>query len=404
MSAPRPRPRPRRARRDGRAEGRRHDRRATRRLGTCASRPARPGSRPRAPATCSPARSAPWSRRRARRRSREARSRRPGRRRRVAARPRGGAGGGRSVRRAARSRRWMSPRALPRAVAEALAARVTRGSRVGDAPNRRHRSRVSRRAVLWFAFAVVHVMIAVLGFIHAESADGRCVLRLRAVVARCARGRRHRRRHRSRGCTRSSRSCPMVLAHGLAWIAGYEVAWALLVTAVRRARLRDPGRARPLAGRSTGAWFWLAYIALLGPDRHVPARRDHGSARARRMPVARRPALARLGAPGRRDLDQGVAGGAARGRRHRGAARGSRSSAGALVVSGASIARGVIVLGGGAHVFGFVTDQTDRGLQLEAPGQRVLPLARGRRHPGLVHLLRPRPAHLPGRPGRRSTS
>ena len=40
---------------------------------------------------------------------------------------------------------------------------------------------------------------------------------------------------------------PMILAHGLEWIAGYEVAWAILVTAVDAIALRDAGRPRPLA-------------------------------------------------------------------------------------------------------------------------------------------------------------
>ena len=43
---------------------------------------------------------------------------------------------------------------------------------------------------------------------------------------------------------------PMVLAQGFAWIAGYEVAWAILVDALRRARVRDARRqAAARAGR-----------------------------------------------------------------------------------------------------------------------------------------------------------
>ena len=58
---------------------------------------------------------------------------------------------------------------------------------------------------------------------------------------------------------------PMVLAQFLTFFAGYEVAWAIFVTicdALVFALL--VGRARS-TGRWVAAWFWLAFIALLGP-------------------------------------------------------------------------------------------------------------------------------------------
>ena len=58
---------------------------------------------------------------------------------------------------------------------------------------------------------------------------------------------------------------PMVLAHGFALIAGYEVGWAILVTvcdALAFAMLVGRGRS---TGRWVGAWYWLAFIAMLGP-------------------------------------------------------------------------------------------------------------------------------------------
>ncbi len=64
------------------------------------------------------------------------------------------------------------------------------------------------------------------------------------------------------------------------------------------------------------------------------------------------------------------------------------ASAGALIVSVAVI-WAVVALGGGAHVFGFVSDQTDRGLQLEAPVSTFYLWRAVARHPRFVHLLRP---------------
>ena len=162
--------------------------------------------------------------------------------------------------------------ALPRAVAEALAAalrlrRTDGGRRCGTVGGAPRMSRVSRRAVLWIAFAVVHVAVAVARLHDAEPADGRRLLRLRAVVARSALG-----GHGIVGITESwvypqLALVPMLLAQGLR---------------VDRRATRSPGRSwsprcDALAfalligrGRSTGrvdrrGWFWLAYMALLGP-------------------------------------------------------------------------------------------------------------------------------------------
>jgi hypothetical protein len=58
---------------------------------------------------------------------------------------------------------------------------------------------------------------------------------------------------------------PMLLAHAFAWIAGYTVGWAIVVIAADAVAFAVlVGRARS-AGRVTAAWFWLAYVALLGP-------------------------------------------------------------------------------------------------------------------------------------------
>ena len=226
---------------------------------------------------------------------------------------------------------------------------------------------MSRRAVLWVAFALVHLGVAVLGFVHAEPADGRRLPRLRAVV--------DVRRSTGTAIVGITETwvypqlalVPMILAQGFEWIAGYEVAWAILVTALRRPRVRAARRTRPLrramdrrrgsgspssrcSGRSacTGSTPSPCPLALAGC-----------------LWLVGRP-VARLGPARGRDVDQGLARSAARGRGHRGApaARRPRRSARRQRRD----ARGaVFAAGGGAHAFGFVADQTDRGLQLEAP-------------------------------------
>src|SRR4051812_48820516 len=123
---------------------------------------------------------------------------------------------------------------------------------------------VSRRAVLWIAFAVVHAAVAIFGFTMPNQPMGDVYFVYEPWSLDALRG---------DGIVGVDSGwvypqlaiVPMVLAQGLRWIAGYEVAWALMVTgfnALAFALLVGGGKS---AGRSTAAVFWLAYTALLGP-------------------------------------------------------------------------------------------------------------------------------------------
>ena len=159
---------------------------------------------------------------------------------------------------------------------------------------------------------------------------------------------------------------PMVLAQGFAWIAGYEVAWAILVTLCDAAGVRDAGRPRPVdRAASSAAWFWLAFIALLGPVGMY--RLD-----AITVPLALAGSLWLVGRPWLASILLAVATwikvwpaallvAAVIAVRRR-----FTVIAGAALVSVLTLAA-VFAGGGIAHAFGFVTDQADRGLQLEAP-------------------------------------
>jgi hypothetical protein len=223
---------------------------------------------------------------------------------------------------------------------------------------------VSRRAGLWIAFAVVHLAVAALGFVLPNQPMGDIYLvydpwstwaiENRAIV----------------GITESwvypqLALIPMVLAQGLTWIAGYEVAWAILVTvadALAFALLVGKGRS---VGRRHAAWFWLAFILLLGP---VGMYRLDGIT----VPLAIAGCLWLMGRPWLGSILLAVGmwikvwpaaliAAALIAVRRRLAVLG-----GAVIVSALTLIV-VVTAGGGSHAFGFISDQTGRGLQLEAP-------------------------------------
>lgn len=218
--------------------------------------------------------------------------------------------------------------------------------------------------MLWIAFAIVHIAVGVLGFVLHNQPMGdvnnvydpwsTSAIEGGAIV----------------GITESwvypqLALVPMVLAQGFAWIAGYEVAWAILVTlcdAAAFAMLVGRGRS---SGRTAAAWFWIAFIALLGPVGMY--RLD-----AITVPLALAGSLWLVGRPWLGSILLAVAtwikvwpaallAAAVIAVRRRLAVVG-----GAVVVSAMTLAA-VFAAGGGGHAFGFITDQTDRGLQLEAP-------------------------------------
>lgn len=158
---------------------------------------------------------------------------------------------------------------------------------------------------------------------------------------------------------------PMVLAGAFSWVAGYTIAWAGLVAALNAvafAVLVGTGRS---VGRVYAALFWMAAVALLGPVGMY--RLD-----AVTVPLAICGCLWLLARPWAAAALLAVAtwmkvwpaallAAAFVSVRRRGVIVG-----GAAVVTALTVAL-VLVAGGGAHLFGFIADQSTRGLQVEAP-------------------------------------
>ncbi|MET0862614.1 MAG: glycosyltransferase 87 family protein [Microbacterium sp.] len=223
---------------------------------------------------------------------------------------------------------------------------------------------MSRRGLLWIAFVVVHVLVAILGFVLPNGPMGD-VTNVYDPWSRAALA-----GHGIVGITETwvypqLALVPMVLAQTFTFIAGYEVAWAIFITicdALVFAML--VGRARS-TGRWTAAWFWLAFTALLGP---VGMYRLDGLTAA----IAIAGCLWLVGRPLLGSILLAVAtwikvwpaaliGAAIIALRRRLTVLG-----GALIVSAATLAV-VFAAGGARYAFGFITDQADRGLQVEAP-------------------------------------
>ncbi len=223
---------------------------------------------------------------------------------------------------------------------------------------------MSRRAELWIAFVLVHLVVAVLGFVLPNNPMGDVSLVYEPWARHAVEG------SSIVGVTESwiypqLALVPMVVALGLEWIAGYEIAWALLVTAANAlafALLVGRGRS---SGRVRAAKFWLAFLLLLGP---VGMYRLDGVtvslAVAGCLWLVGRPLLASmLLAVGTwmKVWPAALLAAAVIAVRRR-----------LVVVGGAVIVTVLTVLavigaGGGAHLLGFVAGQTGRGLQLEAP-------------------------------------
>lgn len=223
---------------------------------------------------------------------------------------------------------------------------------------------VSRRAVLWIAFAVVHLLVAWLGFVYPNQPMGDVYYVYEPWARQVVEG------NGIPGVTEAwiyppVALVPMLLALALEWIAGYEVAWALIVTicdAVVFAMLVGRGTSR---GRSVGAWFWLAFILLLGP---VGMYRLDGIT----VPLAIAGCLWLIGRPWLASALLAVATWikvwpAAILAAAFIAVRRRLPIFGAAVIASAVALLTVAAAGGTAHALGFVTGQTDRGLQLEAP-------------------------------------
>jgi len=236
---------------------------------------------------------------------------------------------------------------------------------------------VLRRVIfLLIAFVAVHVTVAVLGFQQPNEPMGdvylvyepwsRCAVFGGFDVASCTRSPTWE----WPGITEKwiypqLAFLPMTFAWVFAWLVSYTPAWAITVSLANLVAfvvLVGDGRSR---GRVTAAWFWLAAILLIGP---IGIYRIDGFT----VPLAilgslwlvRRPFVASV------LLSVAVwmkvwpaailAAGLIAVRRRLALVWG------ALAVSVATIVP-VVALGGAAYVFGFVGDQTTRGIQMEAP-------------------------------------
>ncbi|SDQ80928.1 glycosyltransferase 87 family protein [Microbacterium sp. cf332] len=223
---------------------------------------------------------------------------------------------------------------------------------------------MSRRGTLWVAFVLVHLVVSVLGFVMPNQPMGDVYLVYEPWSQRALAG---------AGIVGIDDDwvypqlalVPLVLAHAFAWIAGYTVGWAILVAVIDAVALGVLiGRARS-RGRVAAAWFWLAAILLLGPvglyrlDAVTVALAVMGCVWLRGRPWLAGILLAV--ATWIKVWPAAMIAAAVIALRRRAAL-----AAAALVVSALTLAAAVAA-GGAGHVFGFVGDQTGRGLQVEAP-------------------------------------
>jgi hypothetical protein len=240
---------------------------------------------------------------------------------------------------------------------------------------------VSKRAVLWVAFLVVHLGVSILGWLMPNEPMGD-VYRVYEPWSGAflnggfftqwdaATGQPVRTEIGFVGITESwvypqLALLPMLFTWLFAWAVSYTPAWAItvaLVDAVAFAVLVGRGRS---TGRNVAAWFWLVFIALMGPV--ALYRLD-----AITVPLGILGCLWLVGRPWLGAALLAVAtwikvwpaallAAAVIAVRRRGAVIG-----GAAVVSAVTLAV-VFLAGGGRYAFGFVGDQTGRGLQVESP-------------------------------------
>lgn len=218
--------------------------------------------------------------------------------------------------------------------------------------------------MLWIGFAIVHLVVAVLGFMLPNQPMGDLYLVYEPWANQAMQG---------RGIVGVDSDwiypqlalVPIVLANAIEWIAGYEVAWAILVTAVDALAFQllvGRGRSRP---RATAAWFWLAFALLLGPVGMY--RLD-----AVTLPLALAGCLWLIGRPWAASVLLAVGTwikvwpAALLAAAFLAVRRRAPIVAGAVLTS-AVVLIAVVAAGGAPYAFGFVAGQTGRGLQIEAP-------------------------------------
>lgn len=227
---------------------------------------------------------------------------------------------------------------------------------------------MSRRAVVWIAFVLVHAVVLWLGFTddRAASWDVDQLYRWWAGLALTGEA--------TPGITSDwiypvLAQVPILAAGLLAALLDYTLAWALIVTAldgVGFAILVGRGRSR---GRLLAGWFWLAAILSLGGVGMF--RLD-----AVTVPLAVAGCLWLVGRPWLGSALLAVATWikvwpAALLAAALVAVRRRLAIAGAAAAVSGAVAMAVFLSGGGEHLFGFVGDQATRGLQTEAPVSTV---------------------------------
>ncbi|MEI3846512.1 MULTISPECIES: hypothetical protein [unclassified Microbacterium] len=227
---------------------------------------------------------------------------------------------------------------------------------------------MSGRAVVWIAFVLVHAVVVWLGFAddRAASWDVDQLYRWWAGLALTGEA--------FPGITADwiypvLAQLPILTAGAVAGLLDYVFAWGLLVTALDAAAfgvLVGRGRSR---GRMAAAWFWLAAILALGGVGMF--RLD-----AVTVPLAVAGSLWLVGRPWLGSALLAVATWikvwpAALLAAAVIAVRRRLAVLGAAAAVSATVALAVFVAGGGAHLLGFVGDQTSRGLQIEAPVSTV---------------------------------
>lgn len=228
----------------------------------------------------------------------------------------------------------------------------------------------TRTLALWGAFLAAHAWVAWLGWVLPSQPMGDVVLVYEPWASSALQG------GAVMGLTETwvypqLALVPMLLAKLLAvplsfagGTAGYLLAWAVLVTAADAAAFavllgRSPGRTRRAAG-----WFWVGALMMLGPIAlyridavTVPIAVVGGLWLARRPRLAA--ALLALGAwvkvwPGALVLAAVAAG------------RKAWQMAGTAVLVTAALVAVFFLLGADTELFGFLTEQSGRGLQIEA--------------------------------------
>lgn len=221
---------------------------------------------------------------------------------------------------------------------------------------------------MWVAFCLVHAVVIWLGFTDDHAASWDVDQLYRWWAGRTLAG------GAFPGITEDwvyppLAQLPILLVGATAGVIDYTLGWGLLVTVLDAAAFAMlVGRARS-RGRVLAAWFWLAAILALGGVGMF--RLD-----AVTVPLGIAGSLWLLGRPwlGSALLTAAtwvkvwpaalLVAALVAGRRR-------LAVVGAAAAVSAAVVAAVVIGGGSAHLFGFVGDQTSRGLQIEAPVSAV---------------------------------